>query len=42
VRRYVWDGRLQHLGYNPYTAIPNDPNLVTLHTAETRGINSWC
>jgi len=40
VRRYVWDGRLQHLGYNPYTAIPADPALGALHTTETRGLNN--
>lgn len=40
VRRYVWDGRLQRLGYNPYIAIPADPALAALHTAETRGLNN--
>ena len=25
IHRYVWDGRLQRLGYNPYLVIPNDP-----------------
>ena len=40
VRRYVWDGRLQRFGYNPYTAIPADPALAELHTAETRGLNN--
>jgi alpha-1,6-mannosyltransferase len=40
VLRYVWDGRLQHLGYNPYTAIPSDPALSKLHTAETRQMNN--
>ncbi len=40
VLRYVWDGRLQGLGYNPYTAIPNDPALATLHTSETREMNN--
>ena len=25
VRRYVWDGRMQRLGYNPYIVVPNDP-----------------
>jgi hypothetical protein len=37
--RYVWDGRLQRLGYNPYTAIPADPALASLHTSETRELN---
>lgn len=40
VRRYVWDGRLQRLGYNPYTAVPADPKLDALHTPETRGLNN--
>jgi len=40
VLRYVWDGRLQHLGYNPYTALPTDPALAGLHTAETREMNN--
>jgi alpha-1,6-mannosyltransferase len=40
VRRYVWDGRVQRLGYNPYTAIPADPALAALHTAQTRELNN--
>jgi hypothetical protein len=40
VLRYVWDGRLQRLGYNPYTAIPADPSLTKLHTPETREMNN--
>lgn len=40
VRRYVWDGRLQRLGYSPYTVIPADPKFDALHTAETRGLNN--
>jgi hypothetical protein len=40
ILRYVWDGRLQRLGYNPYTAIPADPALANLHTAETRQMNN--
>jgi hypothetical protein len=36
----VWDGRVQRLGYNPYTAIPADPALATLHTDETRQMNN--
>lgn len=39
IHRYVWDGRVQRLGYNPYVVIPNDPALVQLHTAETRTLN---
>jgi len=40
LHRYVWDGRLQRLGRNPYTAIPADPALADLHTPETRGLNN--
>ncbi len=40
IHRYVWDGRLQRLGYNPYIAIPSDPALASLHTAETRTLNN--
>lgn len=40
VHRYVWDGRVQRLGYNPYIAVPNDPALASLHTAETRTLNN--
>jgi alpha-1,6-mannosyltransferase len=40
VHRYVWDGRLQRLGYNPYIAVPSDPALAGLHTSETRTLNN--
>ncbi len=40
VHRYVWDGRLQRLGYNPYLVIPDDPAVSWLHTRETRGLNN--
>lgn len=40
VRRYVWDGRLQRLGYSPYTSVPDDPALGALHTSETRTLNN--
>jgi alpha-1,6-mannosyltransferase len=36
IHRYVWDGRLQRLGYNPYLVIPSDPAAQSLHTPETR------
>ena len=39
VHRYVWDGRVQRLGYNPYLVIPGDPALDGLHTPETRTLN---
>jgi alpha-1,6-mannosyltransferase len=40
VRRYVWDGRLQRLGYNPYVVVPSDPAVRALHTNETRNLNN--
>jgi Glycosyltransferase family 87 len=40
VHRYVWDGRVQRLGYNPYTVVPDDPARAGLHTAETRALNN--
>ena len=39
IHRYVWDGRVQRLGYNPYIVVPNDPALARLHTPETRTLN---
>jgi hypothetical protein len=39
IHRYVWDGRVQRLGYNPYTLVPNDPAIAQLHTPETRTLN---
>jgi len=40
VHRYVWDGRVQRLGYNPYLVVPNDPSVKDLHTPETRNLNN--
>jgi hypothetical protein len=40
VHRYVWDGRLQRLGHNPYVVVPNDPAFSALHTDETRNLNN--
>jgi alpha-1,6-mannosyltransferase len=39
IHRYVWDGRVQRHGYNPYLILPNDPAFSWLHTAETRTLN---
>ena len=39
IHRYVWDGRVQRLGYSPYVVVPSDPALGELHTAETRTLN---
>jgi hypothetical protein len=40
IHRYVWDGRVQRLGYNPYIVVPSDPALGALHTPETRMLNN--
>lgn len=40
IHRYVWDGRLQRLGYNPYVVVPSDPAAQRLHTPETRNLNN--
>jgi alpha-1,6-mannosyltransferase len=40
IHRYVWDGRLQRLGYNPYVVVPSDPAFAGLHTPETRTLNN--
>jgi Glycosyltransferase family 87 len=40
IHRYVWDGRLQRLGYNPYVVVPSDPAVQGLHTSETLNMSS--
>jgi alpha-1,6-mannosyltransferase len=40
IHRYLWDGRVQRLGYNPYLVVPNDPALSALHTPETQTLNN--
>jgi alpha-1,6-mannosyltransferase len=40
IHRYVWDGRVQRLGYNPYIVVPSEPALAGLHTSETRTLNN--
>jgi hypothetical protein len=40
IHRYVWDGRLQRLGYNPYIVVPGNPALSGLHTSQTRTLNN--
>jgi glycosyl transferase family 87 len=39
IHRYVWDGRMQRFGYNPYVVVPSDPALAGIHTPETRTLN---
>jgi hypothetical protein len=33
--RYLYDGRLQRLGYNPFEVVPADPAMAYTHTEET-------
>jgi hypothetical protein len=33
--RYIWDGRVQRLGYNPYAVVPGDPALAHTHTGDS-------
>jgi hypothetical protein len=40
IHRYVWDGRVQRLGYNPYIVVPSEPAVASLHTPETRTLNN--
>src|SRR5262249_52375929 len=40
IHRYVWDGRVQRLGGNPYILVPGDPASSSLHTTETRTRNN--
>jgi hypothetical protein len=38
--RYLWDGRVQRLGYNPYAVVPADPAMAHTHTDLTRQMPS--
>jgi alpha-1,6-mannosyltransferase len=38
--RYLWDGRVQTLGYSPYEVVPADPALAATHTDETQRMPS--
>ncbi len=38
--RYLWDGRVQTRGYNPYQVVPDDPAMAAIHTDETRAMPS--
>ena len=39
VYRYVWDGRVQRHGFNPYETTPDDAAVQHLHTEVTRRID---
>ena len=38
--RYLWDGRVQTMGYSPYDVTPADPAMAATHTDETRQMPS--
>ena len=38
--RYMYDGRLQRLGYNPFLVVPADPAMASTHTDLTRRMPS--
>ena len=38
--RYLWDGRVQKLGINPYAVRPADPEVAFTHTDDTRSMPS--
>lgn len=38
--RYLWDGRVQTLGLNPYAVVPADESMAFTHTDETRDMPS--
>jgi alpha-1,6-mannosyltransferase len=40
IHRYLWDGRVQRFGYNPYLVVPSDPAVRELHSPETRTLNN--
>lgn len=35
IYRYIWDGRVQSFGFNPYVSAPGDPALQHVHTPVT-------
>lgn len=38
--RYLWDGRVQRFGFNPYLVVPADPAVAHTHTEQTRRMPS--
>lgn len=40
IYRYVWDGRVQHAGINPYLYAPDAEELAFLRDAQYEGINN--
>src|SRR5258707_6321795 len=42
VHRYVWDGRMQRLGYNPYILHPRDPTHRRVQIPQNHTLNKHC
>jgi alpha-1,6-mannosyltransferase len=38
--RYLWDGRVQQRGFNPYAVMPSDLAMAGTHSAESAGMPS--
>jgi alpha-1,6-mannosyltransferase len=39
IHRYLWDGRVQRVGFDPYLVVPDDPAFSGLHTSESRSLD---
>jgi alpha-1,6-mannosyltransferase len=39
IHRYLWDGSVQRVGFDPYLVVPDDPAFSGLHTSESRSLN---
>ena len=39
IHRYIWEGKIQNLGYNPYELAPDDASLVQYRDTNWQGIN---
>ncbi len=39
MNRYIWEGKVQNAGYNPYTIAPDSPRLAGLRDPVWKGVN---
>ncbi|HUI93581.1 MAG TPA: glycosyltransferase [Chitinivibrionales bacterium] len=39
VNRYIWEGKVQNAGYNPYALAPDSPRLAALRDFTWKGVN---
>jgi hypothetical protein len=42
IYRYIWDGRVQAAGINPYRYVPNAPELAQLRDAANLSAHQSC